>query len=82
MICVKQSMGIEMIVQRSAAGALALAIVAGSLVQPAAAQPADESNWMRDFVTSRVAAQNLRAIGTEAPGVTGEEIISLVQPRI
>ena len=82
-ICAKQSMGIEMIDQRSAAGAFALALsVAGNLVQPAAAQPADESNWMRDFVTSRVAAQNLRAIGTEAPGVSGEELISLVQPRI
>ena len=72
-----------MIDQRSAAGAFALALfVAGNLVQPAAAQPADESNWMRDFVTSRVAAQNLRAMGTEAPGVSGEELMSLVQPRI
>ena len=46
------------------------------------AQPADQSNWMRDFVTARVAAQNLRSIGADAPGVSAQEVIDLIQPRI
>ena len=37
---------------------------------------------MRDYVTSRVAAQNLRAISAEARSVPSAELMSLVQPRI
>ena len=37
---------------------------------------------MRDFVTSRVAAQNLRAISSETRSVPGAELLSLVHPRI
>ena len=56
-----------MIDHRSVASAFALSLaVAATLGSSAAAQPADQPNWMRDFVTSRVAAQNLRAIGTES----------------
>jgi secreted trypsin-like serine protease len=60
---------------------LALAVAAGG---PAPAQPADDApdNWMRDFVTSRVATQNLRAISSDARSVPSAEIMSLVSPRI
>ncbi len=72
-----------MIEARSVASALALCVlVGGALGGPAAAQTDEPSNWMRDFVTSRVAAQNLRAIGTEGQAVSGEEIMSLIRPRI
>ena len=40
-------------------------------------------NWMRDFVTSRVAAQNLRALAGRKPAsVSSAELMSLVRPRI
>jgi hypothetical protein len=72
-----------MIEPRSVASAFALSLaVAATLGSSAAAQPADQPNWMRDFVASRVAAQNLRAIGTEIPSVSGEEIMSIIRPRI
>ena len=62
--------------------ALALALAAAPAGQ-AAAQPADApSNWMRDYVTSRVAAQNLRAISSETRSVPSAELMSLVRPRI
>ena len=59
---------------------LALAAATGG---PSAAQPADApGNWMRDFVTSRVASRNLRAISSETRSVPGAELMSLVRPRI
>ena len=82
-ICVKQSMGTEMIDQRSAARALALALfVAGSLVRrPPRSRPTSRTGC----ATSSPPASRRRTCarsGTEAPGVSGEELMSLVQPRI
>jgi len=62
--------------------ALTLALAASAAV-PAGAQPADApENWMRDYVSSRVAAQNLRAISSETRSVPSAELMSLVRPRI
>ena len=72
-----------MIDHRSVASAFALSlVVAGAIGSSAAAQTADQPNWMRDFVASRVAAQNLRTLGTETPSVSSEEIMSIIRPRI
>lgn len=40
------------------------------------------NNWMRDFVTARVAARNLRAISAQARDISGEDLRGLAQPRI
>ena len=70
-----------MILRQLPGAALSLALVAAA--GQAAAQPADApSNWMRDYVTSRVAAQNLRAISSETRSVPSAELMSLVRPRI
>ena len=68
-----------MILRQLTGAALSLALVA------AARRPRSRptsGNWMRDFVTARVAAQNLRAIGDGGPGRSGEELMSLVRPSI
>ena len=53
--------------QGSSAAALALALAVARLAGRST-QPADPAaNWMLDYVTSRVAAKNLRSIGADTP---------------
>jgi hypothetical protein len=71
-----------MISRQVLTAALALAFVVAA-DRPAAAQAGDPSgNWMRDFVSSRVAARNLRAIAGDTESVSTAELESLVRPRI
>ena len=71
-----------MISRQVLTAALALALVVAA-DRPAAAQVGDPSgNWMRDYVTSRVAARNLRALTGETRSVPSAALESLVRPRI
>ena len=63
-----------MISRQVLTAALALALVA-SADRPAAAQAGDPSgNWMRDYVSSRVAARNLRALTGDTESVSTAEL--------